>query len=56
MGENAIEKFLDDMMKKSKYYCKEIKIGFNKIHTMKVLKALLNIGFVKMHLKMVKWK
>ena len=52
-GVDVIEKFLNDMMKKSEYCCKETKREFNKPYIMKVLKTLLNIGFVKKHLKMV---
>ena len=51
-GEDAIDKFLDDVIKESEHYSKVIETQFNKPlvlteKIMNVLKILLNFGFSK---------
>ena len=52
-GEDAIDKFLNDMMKESEY-CSKVNLLLRVKKIMKILIVLLNVGFVKKHMKKVK--
>ena len=51
-GKDTIDKFLNDMTKESEYCSKLIGTETNRI--MKILIILLNVEFIKKHMKKVK--
>ena len=52
-GKDAIDKVFNEIIRGTKQCYKVIKLNFRKL-TMKILKILLNIGFIKRHMKKVK--